>query len=197
MQERLMWLVDNGYTHNGIIQNTKTTRFLMPLIGITEYGLNHIHPELLINAHIKSKEEILIYVIINKLDLPEESKDYVLLQNLNEHFVDYIEEEQEYILIYKLPDHFLKDYNKILKGEYSKTSDSYKQILIRVHGVQNHTESHLATVHDCLYPTDIKRKQLADHFLVNLDFIEEVCSKPRPNYEIFKTIKQLKEEYGK
>lgn len=197
MQERLMWLVDNGYTDNGVIKNTKTTRFLMPLIGITEYGLHHIDPKLLINAYIKSKEEILIYVVINKLDSPDESKEYVVLQNLNEHFVDYIEEEQEYILIYKIPEHFREDYNKILKGEYSKTSDSYKAILIRVHGIQNHTESHLTTVHDCLYPTDIKRKQLADRFLVNLDFIEEVCSKPRAHYEIFKTIKQLKEGYEK
>lgn len=193
MQERLEWLENNGYTDNGIIRNTKTTVFLMPLIGVTELSLGHINPKLLINAHIKSKEEDLIYVVINKLDLPEESSEYVLLQYLNEYFVDYIEEEQEYILIYKIPEHFREDYNKILKGEYSKTSVSYKEIMLRVYGIQNNTKCHLATVHDCLYPTDTKRRQLADHFVVNIDFIEEVCSKPRAHYEIFKTIKQLKE----
>lgn len=193
MQERLEWLENNGYTDNGVIRNTKTTVFLMPLIGVTELSLGHINPKLLINAHIKSKEEDLIYVVINKLDLPEESSEYVLLQYLNEHFVDYIEEEQEYILIYKIPKHFREDYNKILKGEYSKTSVSYKEIMLRVYGIQNNTKCHLATVHDCLYPTDTKRRQLADHFVVNIDFIEEVCSKPRAHYEIFKTIKQLKE----
>ena len=196
MQERLEWLENNGYTNNGVVNNTKTTTFLMPLIGISELSIKFLHPKMLINAHIKSKEDKLIYIILNKLDSPEESKDYVLLQNLNEHFVDYVEEEQEYILIYKLPEHFNEDYELILKGKYSQTSISYKEIMLRVYGIQNNLANHLSTVHDVLYPTDSKRQQYADFLNVEVMLIEEVCSRPKLQYEIFKTIEQLKENYG-
>ena len=197
MQERLEWLENNGYiTDGGSISHTKTTRFLMPLIGISEYSIEHIKHKMLINAHIKDKEEKLICVILNKLDFPEESKAYVLIQNLNEHFIDCIEEDQEYILIYRIPEHFHEDYELILKGKYSKTSVPYKEVLLRVHGVQTHTESHLGTVHDVLYPTEIKRKQYADFLNVEIALIDEVCSRPRLPYELFQTIEQLKEDYG-
>lgn len=196
MQERLEWLENNGYTTNGIVNNTKTTTFLMPLIGISELSVNFLHPKMLINAHIKSKEDKLIYIILNKLDSPEESRDYVLLQNLNEHFVDYIEEEQEYILIYQLPKHFNEDYELILEGKYSETSVPYKEIMLRVYGIQNNSANHLSTVHDVLYPTDIKRKQYADFLNVEVMLIKEVCSRPKLPYEVYQTIDQLKENYG-
>jgi hypothetical protein len=196
MQERLEWLENNGYTTNGVVNNTKTTTFLMPLIGISELSINFLHPRMLINAHIKSKEDKLIYIILNKLDSPEESRDYVLLQNLNEHFVDYIEEEQEYILIYQLPKHFNKDYELILQGKYSQTSVPYKEIMLRVYGIQNNSANHLSTVHDVLYPTDVKRQQYADFLNVEVMLIEEVCSRPKLQYEVYKTIDQLKEDYG-
>ncbi len=197
MQERLEWLESNGYiTDDGSISHTKTTRFLMPLVGISEYSIEHIQHSLLINAHIKDKEDKLICVVINKLDFPEQSRDYVLIQDLNEHFVDCIEEDQEYILIYRIPEHFHEDYELILKGKYSQTSVAYKEVLLRVHGVQTNTENHLGTVSDVLYPTDIKRQQYADFLHVNVALIDEVCSRPRLPYELFQTIEQLKEAYG-
>jgi hypothetical protein len=196
MQERLEWLENNGYINNNVIKNTKTTTFLMPLIGISELSIEHLNPKMLINAHIKSKEDKLIYVILNKLDFPEQANDYVIIQNLNEHFVDYINEEQEYILIYKIPEHFYDDYNKILDGQYSKTSIHYKEIMIRVYGIQTNRDNHLSTVHDVLYPTIIKREQYAEFLNVDVKLIEEVCSRPKLPYEIFKTIEQLKENYG-
>ena len=196
MQERLEWLENNGYVNNNIIKNTKTTTFLMPLIGVSELSIYYLNPRLLINAHIKSKEDKLIYVILNKLDFPEQAKDYVTIQNLNEHFVDYIDEEQEYILIYKIPEHFYDDYDKILNGQYSKTSIHYKEIMIRVYGIQTNREDYLSTVHDALYPTIIKREQYAEFLNVDVNLIDEVCSRPKLPYEIFKTIEQLKENYG-
>ena len=196
MQERLEWLENNGYTNNGSVNNTKTTTFLMPLIGISELSIKHLHPKMLINAHIKSKEDKLIYIILNKVDSPEESTDYVLLQNLNEHFIDCIEEEQEYILIYQIPEYFHNDYDLIIKGKYSQTSVQYKEVLLRVYGIQNNYENHLSTVHDALYPTTAKRQQYADFLNVDVRLIDEVCSKPKLPYEVFQTLEQLKEIYG-
>ncbi len=197
MQERLAWLDNNGYLQEGEVKNTKTTTFLMPLIGVSELTIKKLHPKLFINAHVKSKDEKLIYIILNKYDTPEESKDYVLLEHLNEHYLDYIEDDEEYILIYQVPEHFHDDYNLILQGKYSKTSIQYKEVLLRVYGIQNNKANHLSTVHDVLYPTDEKRKQYADFLGVNMGLIDEVCSRPRLHYEVFKTIKELKtESYG-
>lgn len=196
MQKRLMWLENNGYTNENVVTHTKTTRFLMPLIGISEFSLEHINPKLLINAHCASTDDKLIYIILNKFHFPEEAESYLELQNLNEHFIDYIDEEQEYILIYKIPQHFEDDYIKILKGDYSLTSEHYKQVMIRVYGIAQHKDNHQATVYDVLFPTEFKRKQLAERVEHDITEIIEVCSKPDMDYEIFKPIEKLIENYG-
>lgn len=191
MQKRLEWLDNNGYIQNDVITYTKTTRFLMPLVGISEFNLEKIQYKLLINTYIKSLNEQLICIVLNKLDYPEESNNFINLQNLNEHFVDYIEEEEEYILVYQIPSHFKNDYDLILNGKYSKTSEPYKQILIRIYGYTKNEKSRLATVYDCLYPTIEKKKQIASDFEVDYKNIEEVSSKPDITYELFKPINEL------
>lgn len=192
MQERLVWLENNGYLNNNQVINTRTTKFLMPLIGISEKSLDGYCLGMFINAHIKNKEELLIYVILNKLDYPEESKDYVVLQHLNENFVEYLEEEQEYTLIYQLPKHFKEDYSKVLDGRYSKTSAPYKAVMTRVHGKYTDDKDHLCYVYEALNPTEKKRELLAKHLLVSKALINEISSKPNLDYEIYQSIEQLK-----
>lgn len=196
MQKRLECLDNQGYIQNGLVKHTRTTRFLMPLIGISEASIGYICPKLLINAHVKNVEEKFIFVILNKLDYPEESRDYTIIQNLNENFVDYIEEDEEIILMYKIPNHFNSDYDKILEGKYSETSIEYKQIITRVYGTGRNKEDHLPSIYDCLFPTDAKRLEYANFLNVDVKLINEVSSKPNLDYEIYKTIKQLTEDYG-
>jgi hypothetical protein len=195
MQERLTWLESNGYIQDNVINHTRTTRFLMPLIGVSEFSLKHINPKLLINAHCTGTDDNLIYIILNKLEFLEESETYLITQNLNEHFIDHIDDEQEHILIYQIPQHFEDDYNKILLGKYSHTSTFYKEVLCRIYGISSNTTSHLPTIYDCLYPTALKRKLYAEELDVEINLIDEVSSKPNLDYEIFKTIKELKENY--
>lgn len=198
MQGRLVWLNENGYIDiNGNLSNTRTTKFLMPLIGVSEKGLDGYCLNMFINAHIKDKEELMLCIILNKLDFPEQSKEFVILQHLNEHFVKYVEEDEEYVIEYLIPSHFKDDYDKVLKGEYSKTSSPYKQIMTRVHGNNRDETDHLCFVNEVLNPTDAKRELLAKRLFVSKSLISEVSSKPNLSYEIYKTINQLKEEtYG-
>jgi hypothetical protein len=118
-----------------------------------------------------------------------------ILTRLNKRYQSmvYLNEEQEYILIYKLPNHFYDDYDKILKGMYSKTSGSYKDIICKIYGTGRIYNEHYPSVYDCLEPTKEKRKLYADFLGVDISEIKEVSSIPDPNYEIYKTIKQLKE----
>lgn len=194
MQGRLEWLINNGYTdEQGSVRRTRTTTFLMPLIGITEQSVMDFHPKIFINAYIESIGDKKIILVLNKMDFEEESKDFVTSEHLNEHFERCDETEEEYLLYYNVPEHFHDDYMKIMQGQYSKTSPSYKGILITIYGNERNTEDHRPNVFDCIFPTDEKRKQYADFLGVEVILIDEVSSKPRKEYEIFKTIEQLKE----
>ena len=196
MQKRLEWLNNFGYTENSSVRRTRTTLFLMPLIGISETKIMEHHPKMFINAHIKNTIDKEIVVVLNKLDFAEESITFILLQNLNENFIECIEDDEEYLLYYKIPQHFYEDFDKIIEGKYSKTSDEYKSIILNIYGVERNTKDHKPYMHDCLYPDDTKRKLYANYLNVDVSLIDEVSSRPRlKEYELFRTINQLNENY--
>jgi len=196
MQKRLEWLNNFGYIEDSSVRRTRTTLFLMPLVGVSETKIMEHHPKMFINAHIKDVVDKEIVVVLNKLDFPEESTTFILLQNLNENFIECIEDDEEYLLYYKVPQHFYEDFDKIIEGKYSKTSDSYKSIILNIYGVERNTKDHIPYMHDCLYPDDTKRKLYAKYLNVEVHLIDEVSSRPRlKEYELFRTINQLKEDY--
>lgn len=85
---------------------------------------------------------------------------------------------------------------KIIEGKYSKTTDSYKSVILNIYGVEN-TKDHIPYMHDCLYPDDTKRKLYANYLNVDVKLIDEVSSRPlAKEYELFRTINQLNEDYG-
>jgi len=197
MQKRLEWLNNFGYIEKGSIIRTRTTSFLMPLIGISEAKIIEYHPKIFINTYIKDVISKQIVIILNKLDFAEESITFVLLQNLNENFIEYIEDDEEYLLYYKIPNHFHEDFEKIIDGKYSKTSDSYKSVILNIYGIERNIKDHRPYMHDCLYPDNIKRKLYANYLNVDVNLIDEVSSKPcLKEYELFRTINDLKKDYG-
>mgnify|MGYP003488443549 FL=1 len=197
MQKRLEWLNNFGYVEDSSVRRTRTTLFLMPLVGVSEAKIMEHHPKMFINAHIKDVIDKEIVLVLNKLDFPEESTTFILLQHLNENFIECIEDEEEYLLHYRVPHHFHEDFEKIIEGKYSKTTDSYKSVILNIYGVERNTKDHIPYMHDCLYPDDIKRKLYANYLNVDVSLIDEVSSKPRlKEYELFRTINQLKEDYG-
>lgn len=197
MQKRLEWLSNFGYVEDSSVRRTRTTLFLMPLIGVSEAKIMEHHNKMFINAHIESIEREEIVLVLNKLDFPEESTTFILLQHLNENFIECKEDDEEYLLFYKIPPHFSEDFKKILKGQYSKTSDGYKSVILNIYGVERNIKDHIPYMHDCLYPDDIKRKLYAKYLNVDVSLIDEVSSKPRlTEYELFRTINQLNEDYG-
>lgn len=196
MQKRLEWLSNFGYVEDSSVRRTRTTLFLMPLVGVSEAKIMEHHPKMFINAHIKDVIDKELVLVLNKLDFPEESTTFILLQSLNENFIECIEDEEEYLLYYKVPIHFHEDFDKIIEGKYSKTSDSYKSVILNIYGVERNTKDHIPYMHDCLYPDDIKRKLYAKYLNVEISLIDEVSSKPRlTEYELFRTINQLNEDY--
>ena len=196
MQKRLEWLNNFGYVEESSVRRTRTTLFLMPLIGVSEAKIMDHHPKMFINAYIDDPIDKNIVLVLNKLDFPEESTTFILLQSLNENFIECIEDEEEYLLYYRTPQHFHEDFDKIIEGKYSKTTDSYKSIILNIYGVERNTKDHIPYMHDCLYPDDTKRKLYANYLNVDVKLIDEVSSRPRlKEYELFRTINQLNEDY--
>jgi hypothetical protein len=191
MQDRLEWLENNGYVQDGKIVHTRTTKFLMPLIGISEYSIGYIHPKIFINAHVKNYNEKYIYVILDKKNYFEQCKEYIVLQNLNEHYKDLYSNDFEYVLVYEIPKHFHEDFDKILNGKYSKTNGYYKDIICKIYGAGRFYDDHRPSIYDCLEPTDQKRKLYADFLGVDKKEIKEVSSIPNEQYEIYKDIFEL------
>ena len=108
MQTRLKWLNDFGYVKEDSVTRTRTTLFLMPLIGISEIKIMEHHPKMFINAYINNIEKEEVVLVLNKLDFLDECTTFILLQNLNENFIECKEDDEEYLLFYKIPNSFMQ-----------------------------------------------------------------------------------------
>lgn len=192
--DRIQWLKNNGYCNlDDSINHTKSTKFLLPLIGITEMNIEKINKNLLINVHYLIKDEnIQIIIVLNKDFFNENVYEFIKIQNLNENFNDFKEENNDYLLIYNLPKHFKNDFILFTRSKYSKMSEEYKQIIIKIYSNYQDLNDYKPTIYECLYPTDEKRKVLASYLNVDYKIIGEISSKLDTRYESFHTIEELK-----
>ena len=202
--DRIQWLKNNGYCNqDGEIIHTRSTKFLLPLVGITEMDIEKIDKKLLINVHYDFNEEkIIIVVVLNKQIKSEKIDNFIHNQNLNENFdysISFIE-DNDYLLIYNLPSQFKDDFYLFIEGKYSKMSEEYKSIILRAYNLRVYNSVDLKdyrpTISEALYPTDIKRKLMADYYLIDdYRIIDEVSAKPNKQYEAYHTIKELNKKY--
>lgn len=194
--DRIQWLEDRGYIKNGKITHTRSTKFLLPLVGITEMDIEKIDKNLLINVHYLIKEKEIKIIVVLKLDEFNERLEYfVKLQNLNENFSkDFVNTmiDNDYLIIYNLPEQFREDFNLFIEGKYSKMSKEYKDIIIRVYGDQVDLKDYKPYISEVLYPTDIKRQLIAEYYNVDIKYVDEVSAKPNKEHEAFHTIEELK-----
>lgn len=192
--ERIQWLKDKGYwdLENNCIIHTRSTKFLLPLVGITEMDIEKIDKNLLINVHYLIEEkEVKIIVVLNKNSVNEVVRIFTMLQYLNENFAYHIKDEEQ-LLIYNLPKQFKDDFYLFIEGKYSKMSEEYKSIILRVYNDSVDLKDYRPTISEALYPTDMKRKLMADYYLIDdYKIIDEVSAKPNKRYELFHTIEEL------
>jgi len=189
--DRIQWLENNGYYKDGSINHTLSTKFLLPLVGITEMDIEKLHEKLLINVHFFINEEkIKIVVVLNDKFCDQSVSKFVDSQFLNENF-ESIVITNDYLLIYILPQHFKDDFDLFIEGKYSQTSEAYKSILVRTYRKTLDPTSFLPTIYECLYPTDEKRKLWAAHLDEDYTLFKEVYKAPKKMYEHFYTSDEL------
>lgn len=192
MSLRREWLKNNNkIIGNGVIY-TKSTHFVMPMIGyelgdyISFNNTNH-----LINCHLDLKNNRIVIIIDNIKNTI--IKNILLDNKFNPYYLgsELDDNEKEIVLFYSIPDKWKNDLDIFLTSRYSKMSNEYKNKLVEIYGRQSNTKSYRANQFDVLYPTSYKKQQWADHYNVDINIIQELSSKLDMDYENYKNIEEL------
>jgi hypothetical protein len=172
------------------IKTTKTSQFLVPLIG---YPLNY-YTQYHIGSYILNDKEPKIVCVF------EHVNDELLnihLKRLSDSYcyISTMKDEDEIVVKFDLDKTFKNDFHIFLDGKYSLLSKKFKDLLMRFHDTTS-AKDHYASMYDTLYPTNRKRKLLADYLSVDINDIIEVLAKPELDLELYKPINELKLQYG-
>lgn len=154
------------------ILGTKPTRchtFVLPMCDIHYAKLPYNY----INCYLL--DDYMVVMVFEKID----SNDYIFEKfiekiNDNDSYVKYEENLEEILIYLRVPGHNKPNFDKFIKGNYSKFDDELKELLCRYYGRESIKSTHSATVFNTIYPQKFKRKQIADRLNVNVDLIYEV-----------------------
>lgn len=205
MSTRRKIIKDNELYNN---KSTKATHFLLPFYG---WGKSY-YTDYLITVNIISDEnKPRIVFIFDNFD--EDGLVTQLYKLHNHHCFDESwedDEGKEICVSMKIPQEYLKDYKLFLEGKYSKFSERYKDILVKIYGrtVNPIIEVNLkgeksyskkaakVSMFETLYPTYEKRRAIERRLEVTLDENAEVFDKVNLEEEEYLSIVKLKEKYG-
>lgn len=190
MSQRREFLLKEGKNikRNGEIFNTFTSRFLLPVVDCT---MKDFGPTFL-NAHITSGNEPHIYVICEYKEEDASLTTAIIRARINPNFIDTEVVEDEIIFKFKINKDDLPIYKSFIDGKYSKFSKHYKDKLIRIYGNTPIKANRYVSEYDTLFPTDFKRKQIADWTGADIKDIDEVLDSPDLDYEIYLPLSEFK-----
>lgn len=169
------------YNKNNNIKSTVTSVFILPMIGLTRDMFLDNKTTSFINGHIKNN--LLVIIMDNN-----HNHEVKLIGNSFYLFKETF--DTEILYFYEIPN--LPDTKLILEGKYSEISEAYKKVLIDVYGNWENKNSSDVTVKEILYPTDNKRKLLAEGLdIKDITVFKEVFTKPDLEIENLKYLTEL------
>lgn len=191
MSLRREWLRNNEKASGMNIVYTKSTHFIMPMVGYEIADFLSIDEKVnyLINCYIDIEEQKIVIVLDDTND--SNIVTFLKFNNSNPHFINSINEEGEIVLFYDIPTKYKEDFDIFLTSKYSRLTEKYKKKLVDVYGRKTNTDDYRPNQFDVIYPTPYKRKQLAEHLKVDASLIDELTSKLNMDYETYKNIKDL------
>jgi len=176
-------------------KNNKTTIFLLPTYG---YPLK-LYSNYFIGCYIKDKDNYIISFVFENAEDSEALRPIIQMLSVHHDYIDMNfdgQNAEELVVDMKLDKEYHKDFKSILDGRYSEISEQLKDILMGIHGKKNGVGLGM-TMYETLYPTIIRRNDLAKHLNVDYKHMpHEVLDVPNMDYEQYLTIEQLKEKYG-
>lgn len=174
------------------LKPTKTTVFFLPIF---EYNMVRYKPYL-INFYISDfKEDPKITMVFeNSEDIC--FIDFITVLMENPYFNQSWDDHNEISLEFSLPREYEYDFDMFLLGKYSEFSDKFKNLLLKTYGREK-SDNNKVTMYEVLYPSDLKRKLIAEDLNVNLKVVpNEVFSVPNIDDERYLTIKEFKKKYN-
>lgn len=172
---------------------TKTTLFLLPILGYTYRDFFINNKNYLHNCYISDLDKPKMYCVF---DNSEQNDSLTIVQNRligNYSFVSrYFDNDNlELVYSFNLGSDFEDDFYKFLDGQYSKLSKDLKDILIFCYGKQTDVTNFKSTIYEAIYPTDDKRITIAKALGVEVSEIKEVFDKPDIRVELYKKYEDL------
>jgi hypothetical protein len=188
---RVEYLKKNHWDSNGKrIKLTDSAIYLLPMVGLSIFDFD----DNLINVHVKHADSPSLVVIVkNKTN----DDNLSIIINKLMAYREYVDmwtddDDREICIEMKVPQRLVKNYHKFIDGKYSKFDERYKDKLIAIYNREVIVDNRKLTVYSVLYPQEFKRKQIAEWLGVDWKMIGEVKDIPTLNYEIYRTIDQLK-----
>lgn len=191
MSYRIEYLKKHHWDNNGKrIKLTDSAIYLLPMVGLSIFDFD----DTLINAHVKHGESPSLVIIV-KNNINDDNLSIII--NKLMAYKEYVDmwtddDDKEICIEMKVPQRLLKNYHKFIDGKYSKFDEKYKDKLISIYNREVIVDSRKLTVYSVLYPQEFKRKQIGEWLGVDWKLIGEVKDIPTLNYEIYRTIDQLK-----
>ena len=198
MSLRNTWKEDNRINLHTDALYTKTTLFILPILGYTYRDFSFSGKNYLINCYISDIKKPKLYCIF---DNTHDSDDLKLVQaRLTTNFLftsSYLDNDGlELVHTFNLGTDFEDDYYKFLDGKYSKFSRDLKDLLTFAYG-RNSEVGYKASVYEAIYPIESKRKKIAEVLDVELSEIVEVFDKPDLKIEYYQSYSDLIKQYDK
>jgi len=130
----------------------------------------------------------------------EQTKEAIHYLTMHHCFDSHYEdrENEEIGVILNIDHNYKYDFECYLNGKYSKFSPILKKLIEKQHGKYEFPpDSHKVTPYEMIYPSNKKRKAIADTYGVDIKYVpEDVYDIPNMEREKFLTLNQLKEKYN-
>ena len=144
------------------------------------YNLNFWDDSTYLNTYITINPNYMYICFLNKFNLKQEfmlnslANNYLFVnQHINKDFI---------ICKLQIPINFTNDFNKILNGAYSQTSEDYKDLILKLNHKLNRVT--FDKIKNGLYVTKSVIKELEEK-LNNRLYVNEIISKPDLDKELF------------
>jgi hypothetical protein len=163
-----------------IAKKTKSSLLIMPMLGGNKNL--YFYNQYLINCFIGTKEDGEGFIVL----LYRWSKDPLFLKfeaalKQFRNFIEFIDISADFVLFkFKVPVKYEEDYEKFIKGEYSKLSNQYKNQVLKFNEAD--IESQIAQI---LYKGERRRNRLEHSLGITLDSDAELFSVIDRDLELF------------
>ena len=193
MSLRREWLRTNEKSYKHIVDYTKSTHFIMPMVDyeIADFLSSDEKVNHLINCYIDVEGQRIVIVLDNVND--NAILSILKFTETNPYFINSIidDDDKEIVLFFNIPLKYKEDFDIFLTSKYSKMTENYKSKLVDVYGRQTNTRDWKPNQFDVIYPTTYKRNHIAKHYDVDPSLIGEFTSALNMDYESYKSVKDL------